>query len=32
MTMDESMVTYNRKYCPMRQYIPKKLVHFGIKV
>jgi hypothetical protein len=32
MTMDESMVMYKGKYCPVWQYMPNKLVQFGIKV
>jgi hypothetical protein len=32
LTVDESMVMYKGKYCPMRQYMPKKPVRFGIKV
>jgi hypothetical protein len=31
-TVDESMLTYKGKYCPIRQYMPKKPVRFGIKV
>jgi hypothetical protein len=32
MTVDESMVMYKGKYCPVRQYMPKKPVRLGIKV
>jgi hypothetical protein len=31
-TVDESMVMYNGKYCPVRQYMPFKPIRFGIKV
>jgi hypothetical protein len=32
LTVDESMVMYKGKYCPIRLYMPKKPVRFGIKV
>jgi hypothetical protein len=32
LTIDEGMVMYKGKYCPIRQYLPKKPVRFGIKV
>jgi len=32
MTVDEGMVMYKGKYCPIRQYMPNKPVRFGIKV
>ena len=32
MTVDESMVIYKGKYCPVRQYMPKKPIRFSIKV
>lgn len=32
MTVDESMIRYKRKYCPIRQYIPKKPTKWEIKV
>jgi hypothetical protein len=32
MTVDESMVMYKGKYCPVWQYMPKKPVQFGINV
>jgi hypothetical protein len=32
LTVDESMVMYKGQYCPVRQYMPKKPVRFGIKV
>jgi hypothetical protein len=31
-TVDESMVMYKGMYCPIRQYMPLKLVCFGIKI
>jgi hypothetical protein len=32
MTVDEGMIMYKGKYCPIRQYMPKKSIRFGIKV
>jgi hypothetical protein len=32
MTVDEAMLTYKVKYCRIRQYLPKKLIRFGIKI
>jgi hypothetical protein len=32
MTVDEAMLMYKGKYCPIRQYMPKKPVRFGIKI
>jgi hypothetical protein len=32
LTVDESMLMYKGQYCPIRQYLPKKLVRFGIKI
>jgi hypothetical protein len=32
MTVDEGMIMYKGKYCPVRQYMPKKPIRFGIKV
>jgi hypothetical protein len=32
MTVDEGMVMYKGKYCPVQQYMPLKPVRFGIKV
>jgi hypothetical protein len=32
LTVDETMVMYKGMYCPVRQYMPKKPVRFGIKV
>jgi hypothetical protein len=32
MTVDEGMLMYKGKYCPIRQYMPKKPVRFGIKI
>ena len=31
-TMDEMMVRYKGGYCPVRQYMPKKLVKWGLKL
>lgn len=30
--VDEGMVMYKENYCPIRQYMPKKPIRFGIKV
>ena len=32
MTVDEGMIMYKGKYCPIQQYMPMKPVRFGIKV
>jgi len=32
LTIDKGMVMYKGKYAPIRQYMPNKPVHFGIKV
>jgi hypothetical protein len=32
LTVDEGMVMYKGIYCPIRQYMPKKPVRFGLKV
>jgi hypothetical protein len=32
MIVDEGMIMYKGKYCPVRQYMPKKPIRFGIKV
>jgi hypothetical protein len=31
-TVDEMMVRYKRKYCPARQYMPKKTIKWGLKL
>ena len=32
MTVDEEIIMYKGKYCPIRKYMPKKPIRFGIKV
>ena len=32
LTVDETMIRYKGKYCPIRQYMPKKPTKFGVKV
>jgi hypothetical protein len=32
MTVDEGMVMYKGMYCPIRQYMPRKPIRFGLKV
>jgi hypothetical protein len=32
MTIDEGIIMYKGMYCPIRQYMPRKPVRFGLKV
>jgi hypothetical protein len=32
LTVDESMLRYKGNYCPVKQYMPKKPIRFGIKI
>jgi hypothetical protein len=32
LTVDEGMIMYKRKYCPIRQYMPLKPIRFGLTV